>query len=242
MKDTYTLISGAGRGIGEEISKVFYNNGHYLYLLVHKKKDLIRIKKNFSPKRVKLFLGDINDEYFIKKISKEIPYVNNLINNAATTNKKFFLDVTLKDINKIMNTNFRSAFILSQIFSKKMIKKKIKGCVINIGSQLGKIGAYNRSIYCSSKFALEGFTKSSSLDLAKFGIRVVGVNPTKTLVNEGEINFQKKRLNVIKNKIPLKKFSTKKEIAEIAFFLTTKSANSITGTSLNVDGGWTAGK
>ena len=47
MKDTYTLISGAGRGIGEEISKVFYNNGHYLYLLVHKKKDLIRIKKNF---------------------------------------------------------------------------------------------------------------------------------------------------------------------------------------------------
>ena len=242
MKDTYTLISGAGRGIGEEISKEFYKNGHYLYLLVHKKKDLIRIKKFFSPKRVRLFLGDINDKYFIKKISKEIPYVNNLINNAATTNKKFFLDVTLKDIDEIMNTNFRSAFILSQIFSKKMIKKKIKGCVINIGSQLGKIGAYNRSIYCSSKFALEGLTKSSSLDLAKFGIRVVGVNPTKTLVNEDEINFQKNRLNVIKNKIPLKKFSTKKEIAEISFFLTTKSANSITGTSLNVDGGWTAGR
>lgn len=242
MKDIYTLISGAGRGIGEEISKEFYKNGHYLYLLIHKKKDLIRIKKLFSPKRVRLFLGDINDINFIKKISKEIPYVNNLINNAATTNKKFFLDVTLKDIDGIMNTNFRSAFILSQIFSKKMIKNKIKGCIINIGSQLGKIGAYNRSIYCSSKFALEGLTKSSSLDLAKFGIRVVGVNPTKTLVNENEIRLQKNRLKIIKNKIPLKKFSTKKEIAEISYFLTTKSANSITGTSLIVDGGWTAGR
>lgn len=242
MKNIYTLISGAGRGIGEEISKEFYKNGHFLYLLIHKKKDLIRVKKSFDPNRVKLFLGDINDMKFHKIISKKIPYVNNLINNAATTNKKFFSDVTLNDIEKVMNTNFKSAFILSQIFSKKMIKKKIKGCIVNIGSQLGKVGAYNRTIYCSSKFALEGLTKSSSLDLAKFRIRVVGVNPTKTLVNENEVVNEKKRLQIIKNKIPLKKFSTKKEIAEITYFLTTKSANSITGTSLNVDGGWTVGR
>lgn len=242
MNKTYTFISGAGRGIGEELAKEFYNKGHNLYLLIHSKKDLIKLKKLFDPKRVKLFLGDINDQKLVKKISIQIPYINNLINNAATTNKKFFLDVTRKDIDIVMNTNFKSAFILSQIFSKKMIKKKIKGCIINIGSQLGKIGAYNRSIYCSSKFALEGLTKSSSLDLAKFGIRVIGINPTKTIVNDNEKIYQSKRLKLIKKKIPLKKFSTKKEIAEISYFLTTKSARSITGTSLNVDGGWTAGK
>ncbi len=242
MKNIYTLITGAGRGIGEEIAMEFYKKDHLLYLLIHKKKDLIRLRKLFDPKRVKLFLGDINDKKFRRLISKKIPYINNLINNAATTNKKFFLDVTLKDIDKVLNTNFRSSFILTQIFTKKMIKKKIKGCVVNIGSQLGIIGAYNRSIYCCSKFALEGLTKSSSLDLAKFGIRVVGINPTKTLVSDKEAKNQKKRLKIIRDKIPLKKFSTKKEIAEITYFLTTKSANSITGTSLNVDGGWTVGK
>ena len=124
MDKIYTLITGAGRGIGEEIANEFYNKGHFLYLLIHSKKDLIKLKKLFDPKKVKLFLGDVNDQKLIKKISIQIPYVNNLINNAATTNKKFFLDVTQKDIDLLINTNFKSAFILSQIFSKKMIKKK----------------------------------------------------------------------------------------------------------------------
>lgn len=242
MKKNYTLITGAGRGIGEEIAKEFYKNGHYLYLLVHKKKNINKLKKLFSSTRVKIFSGNINDQKLIKKISKEIPYVNNLINNAAVTNKKFFSDITFTEINNVINTNFISAFILSQIFSKKMIKKKIKGCIVNIGSQLGKVGAKNRTIYCSSKFALEGLTKSSSLDLARFGIRVVGINPTKTITDINEKKINKTRLTKIKKKIPLGRFSTKKEIAETTYFLTTKSAYSITGSSLDIDGGWTAGR
>ena len=80
------------------------------------------------------------------------------------------------------------------------------------------------------------------MDLGKFGIRVNSVAPTKTIVDENEVKRGKKRLNLIKKKIPLKKFSTTSEIASIVYFLTTKAAGSITGTSILSDGGWTAGK
>ena len=93
-----------------------------------------------------------------------------------------------------------------------------------------------------TKFGLEGLTKSMALDLGKYGIRVNTVAPTKTIVNQEERKKTKKRLNLIKKKIPLNKFSTTKQIADIVYFLTTKSAESITGTSIVSDGGWTSGK
>ena len=93
-----------------------------------------------------------------------------------------------------------------------------------------------------TKFGLEGLTKSMAMDLGKYGIRVNTVAPTKTIVNQEERQKTKKRLNLIRNKIPLRKFSTTKEIASIVYFLTTESSSSITGTSIISDGGWTAGK
>ena len=123
-----------------------------------------------------------------------------------------------------------------------MIKNKIKGSVINLSSQLGHTGAHNRTAYCSSKFAIEGFTKSAALDLGKYGIRINSIAPTKTIVNKNELVKTKKRLNLIKNKIPLKQFTKKEDIAEICFFLTTSACSNITGSSIKIDGGWTAGK
>jgi NAD(P)-dependent dehydrogenase (short-subunit alcohol dehydrogenase family) len=142
----------------------------------------------------------------------------------------------------MLDVNLKIIFKLSQIFSKKMIKYKIKGNIINISSQLGHTGAYNRSIYCMTKFGLEGLTKSMALDLGRHGIRVNTVAPTKTIVNQDERIKTKERLKLIKRKIPLNKFSTTKQIADIVYFLTTSSAASITGTSIVTDGGWTSGK
>ncbi len=122
-----------------------------------------------------------------------------------------------------------------------MIAKKIKGSVINISSQLGHIAAYNRTAYCSSKFAIEGFTKAAALDLGKYGIRINSVAPTKTITNNDKILNKKKRLNIIKKKIPLREFTRKEDLAEICYFLTTAACKNISGTSIKVDGAWTAG-
>lgn len=243
MKKT-TLITGAGRGIGKEIALKFARENHNLILIVLKKSQKVELSNFFKKKKVnfKIILGDFRNLDFIKSLNKKINKVDNLINNAAKANTKHFLDVNSKEYDDLITVNLKSIYFLTQIISKKMIKNKIKGNIINISSQLGHIGAYNRSIYCTSKFGLEGFTKSVAMDLGKFGIRINTISPTKTIVNQIERTKTKKRLNIIKNKIPLRRFSTTKQIAEIAFFLTTDSAFSITGTSIISDGGWTAGK
>lgn len=242
MNNKITLITGAGRGIGEEIAKKFYSEGHNLILIVQKIEHKKKLENFFDRRRVKFYIGDLSKILFIKKFSSNINYVDNVINNAAIPNNDFFLKVKERDLDNIMQINFKSIFFIIQIFALKMIKNKIKGCFVNISSQLGHVGAFNRTAYCSSKFALEGLTKSAAMDLGKFGIRINTVAPTKTIVNDIETKKYKKRLKIIKNKIPLNRFSTKEEISAIVYFLTTESFRSITGTSIIADGGWTCGK
>ena len=239
-----TLITGAGRGIGKEIAIKFGEENHILFLLIQKKQQEKELIKILTKKKIEfsILVGDLKNKKFIKSLDNKIPSVDNLINNAAIANTKYFTSVSRKELDNIVDVNLKSIFEVSQIFSKKMIKKKIKGNIINISSQLGHTAAYNRSAYCMTKFGLEGLTKAMALDLAKYGIRVNTIAPTKTIVNQEELSKTKKRLNIIKNKIPLKKFSTVKEIAGIAYFLTSEAANSITGTSIISDGGWTSGK
>jgi NAD(P)-dependent dehydrogenase (short-subunit alcohol dehydrogenase family) len=239
-----TLISGAGRGIGKQIAIKFAEENHVLILLVHKtkqKRELTKILKD-KKSQFSILVGDLKSHKFIKSLDKKIKKIDNLINNAASANTKYFTDVTIKDLDRVIEVNLKSTFKLSQIFAKKMIKNKIKGNIINISSQLGHIGAYNRTAFCMTKFGIEGLTKSMALDLSKYGIRVNTVAPTKTIVNKDEIIKTKKRLNIIKKKIPLGKFSTVEEIAGITYFLTTETAGSITGSCIISDGGWTSGK
>ncbi len=242
MNNIITLVTGAGSGIGEEIAKKFYEEGHFVYLLCHKNNQKRKLEKYFDKDRVTFFVGDLNNRRFIEKVGRKVRYVNNLVNNAGIANKDYFLNVKSKDLDKLININFKSYFLLSQIFAKKMVTNRIKGSITSISSQLGHMGAFNRTVYSAAKFALEGFTKCAAMDLGKYGIRVNTVAPTKTIVSEIERKKTKKRLNLIKKKIPLNKFSTTVEIAAIAYFLTTESANSITGTSIISDGGWTSGK
>tara|TARA_A100000164_G_C21846557_1_gene742819 strand:+ start:469 stop:1197 length:729 start_codon:yes stop_codon:yes gene_type:complete len=242
MNNIITLVTGAGSGIGEEIAKKFYEEGHFVYLLCHKNNQKRKLEKYFDKDRVTFFVGDLNNRRFIEKVGRKVRYVNNLVNNAGIANKDYFLNVKSKDLDKLININFKSYFLLSQIFAKKMVTNRIKGSITSISSQLGHMGAFNRTVYSAAKFALEGFTKCAAMDLGKYGIRVNTVAPTKTIVSEIERKKTKKRLDLIKKKIPLNKFSTTVEIAAIAYFLTTESANSITGTSIISDGGWTSGK
>jgi NAD(P)-dependent dehydrogenase (short-subunit alcohol dehydrogenase family) len=237
-----TMITGAGRGIGLSIAEKFYSENHKLILLVKNQAQKKNLEKKFDKNRTKIFFGDLAKYEYIKKISNSISYIDNLINNAATRNDDHLHNVKKREFDYLIDLNFKSTFLLTQIFTKKMIKRKIKGTVINLSSQLGHIGAYNRTAYCSSKFAIEGFTKAAALDLGKYGIRINTLAPTKTIVNQKELVLTKKRLNVIKHKIPTNEFTKKEDIAELCYFLTTATCQNITGSSIKIDGGWTAGK
>ena len=201
MNKLKTLITGANYGIGREITEKFAKEKHDLVLLVRNKsgiKDLKLLEKKYEIK-VKILVGDLRNLNFINKLNK-ISYVDNVINNAAMSNAKYFSNVSEKDFDNLIKVNLRAIFKISQIFSKKMIKNKIKGTIISLSSQLGHIGAYNRTLYSLTKFGLEGLTKSMALDLSKHGIRVVTVAPTKTLVKPEELKKRSLRLNLIKKK------------------------------------------
>ena len=239
-----TLITGAGRGIGLEIAKKFIKENHDLILLVKTSDQVKSLKRIFKKNagNVQYICGDLNNDQFLQSLKGKILKVDNLINNAALSNHKHFLHVQSNDLANIWQVNLKSVFEISQICAKIMIRNNTKGCIVSIGSQLGHIGAYNRSLYCMTKFGLEGLNKSMAMDLGFYGIRCNTVCPTKTIVNQDERKKTKKRLNIIKKKIPLRKFSTVKQISEIVYFLTSTAAHSITGTSIVSDGGWTAGK
>ena len=242
MRQKITLVTGAGRGIGEETAIKFLENGHFVYFIIHKKSQKLSLIKRIEKfKNFKIFEGDLTKKAFLSKLSNQIDYCDNLINNAASTNKKKFTKVSEKDFENLVKINLKSVFFMSQIFAKKMIRNKISGNIVNLSSQLGHMGAFNRSIYCLTKFGIEGLTKSSALDLAKYNIKVNSVSPTKTITHKNEEKFQRKRLNLIKKKIPINKFPTSREIANMIYFLC-ENSKTITGSTIKIDGGWTAGK
>jgi 3-oxoacyl-[acyl-carrier protein] reductase len=139
MNKLKTLITGANYGIGREITEKFAKEKHDLVLLVRNKsgiKDLKLLEKKHEIK-VKILVGDLRNLNFINKLNK-ISYVDNVINNAAMSNAKYFSNVSEKDFDNLIKVNLRAIFKISQIFSKKMIKNKIKGTIISLSSQLGQ--------------------------------------------------------------------------------------------------------
>ena len=118
-----TMITGAGRGIGLSIAQKFYSENHKLILLVRNKSQKKQLENLFNKKICKIFYGNLGDYSFIKKISKNIQFIDNLINNAATRNDSNLHDVKKVDLDEIIDLNFKSTFFLTQIFTKKMVKR-----------------------------------------------------------------------------------------------------------------------
>ena len=146
---------------------------------------------------------------------------------------------------RLVKLNTIAAFNLAQLSSIKMIKtknrKKIGGAIVNMSSQMGHVGGWIRSVYNMNKFGIEGLTKGMAIDLAEYNIRVNSVAPT-FVVTPMTKNFlkNKKFKRDTLNSIPLGRFAEMSEIASAVVFLASDAASMITGTSLLVDGGWTA--
>ena len=145
-------------------------------------------------------------------------------------------------MNYIVDLNLKAAFNVAQLVVKKMLKKKKRsGSIINMSSQLGHVGMSGRNVYNMTKFGIEGLTKGMAIDLAKYNIRVNSIAPTFVVTPMTKKFFKNKnfRKEVLGN-IPLGRYAELPEISSAAVFLASDAASMITGTSLLVDGGWTA--
>jgi NAD(P)-dependent dehydrogenase (short-subunit alcohol dehydrogenase family) len=135
----------------------------------------------------------------------------------------------------------RAAFAVTQRAVRRLLAEGRRGVVINVTSQMGHVGAANRSVYCASKHALEGLTKALAVELAPAGIRVVSVAPTfvDTPMTRPMFEDSGFRSEVLSS-IPLGRLGAPDDVAAAVVFLAGEGASMITGTSLLVDGGWTA--
>ena len=247
LKNKVALVSGGGKGLGRACALALAEAGANLIIISRTQKDLdqvAKIVKKFKSK-CKTYVCDITNYNDLKNIINKQSRIDILINNAGTNIPEHFTKVKTKNMERLVKLNTIAAFNLAQLTSIKMIKtkyrKKIGGAIVNMSSQMGHVGGRIRSIYNMNKFGIEGLTKGMAIDLAEYNIRVNSVAPT-FVVTPMTKNFlkNKKFKRDTLNSIPLGRFAEMSEIASAVVFLASDAASMITGTSLLVDGGWTA--
>ncbi len=247
LKNKTAVVTGAGKGLGRACAIALAEAGANLVIISRTQNDLNEVSKKIKKFRskCKAYVCDITNYEEIKKIINKQTNIDILINNAGNNIPEHFTKVKTKNMEYLVKINTIATFNLAQLCALKMIKsknrKKIGGSIVNMSSQMGHVGGPIRSVYNMNKWGLEGLTKGMSLDLARYNIRVNTVCPTfvvtpmtkKFLKNK---KFKKDTLN----NIPLGRFAELSEVASSVVFLASDAASMITGTSLLVDGGWTA--
>ena len=164
-----------------------------------------------------------------------------VVNSAGTAHPVPALDTTPRDFDRVMSLNLRSAYFLSAWAAREMRAAGRGGSIIHISSQMGHVGGIDRSVYCASKFGLEGMVKAMAVEWGGLGIRVNTVAPTFIRTPLTEVTFNRpERLAWIEDKIKLGRVGEVQDIMGAVLYLAGDGAAMVTGTSLLVDGGWTA--
>ena len=150
-------------------------------------------------------------------------------------------EVSEGDYDAVLDLNVKAAFFVAQGCVKRMLAERVTGSLIHIGSQMGHVGGPNRSLYCASKWALEGMSKAFALDLAPHGIRSNTIAPTfiETPLTKPFFEDEAFKASVL-TKIKLGRIGTVEDLMGAAIFLASDASALMTGASLVVDGGWTA--
>ncbi|MDA9234076.1 SDR family oxidoreductase [Candidatus Pelagibacter sp.] len=247
LKNKTAVVTGAGKGLGRACAIALAEAGANLIIISRTKKDLIEVSKIVKKYKstCKSYVCDITKYDEIKSIITKQPKVDILINNAGNNIPEHFTKVKTKNMEYLVKVNTIAAFNIAQLCTLKMIKaknrKKIGGAIINMSSQMGHVGGPIRSVYNMNKWGLEGLTKGMAIDLAKYNIRVNTICPTfvVTPMTKKFLKNKKFKKETLAN-IPLGRFAEMSEVASAVVFLASDAASMITGTSLLVDGGWTA--
>ena len=237
------LITGAGRGIGRAVALALAAAGAELVLVSRTAGELDEVAgaiKSSGGKARPLVL-DVTRSDAVRDAFAGLERLDILVNNAGINRPQPFLDVNEPTLDLLLGLNVRAAFVVAQAAARLMVAKG-GGVIINVSSQMGHVGSdLNRTVYVMTKHAVEGLTKAMAVELAPKGVRVVSIAPTfiTTPLTKPFFDDPVFRKWVL-DRIPLGRLGTVEEVASAVVFLASPAASLVTGSSLLVDGGWTA--
>lgn len=238
------LVTGAGRGIGRAIALALAEAGAELVLCSRTRSDLEQAANEIAGLggKANLFVCDVTDVGAFEEEVATLPDIHIFCNNAGINRPKPIFEVTPEDYDAVMNVNLRAAFFAARSLACHMRDRRLKGSIINMSSQMGHTGAPNRTLYCASKWGIEGLTKSLAIELGEFGIRVNTICPTfiETPMTEAyftDPNFKDYALS----KIRLGRIGKVDDVVGAAIFLASDASALMTGSAVMIDGGWNAG-
>lgn len=237
------LVTGASSGIGQGCAVALAEAGAHVVLAargIERLDDTIAAmrKRGFRCEALSLDVADIAAVQ--SAVAGQEPF-DVLVNSAGLARHSAAVDTQLADFDAVMNVNLRGAYFLTQAVAKGLIAAGKSGSLINISSQMAHVGGIDRSVYCASKFAVEGFTKAMAIEWGRSGIRVNTICPTFVRTPLTEQTFeQPERVRWIEEKIKIGRTGVVEDIMGAVLYLASDASALVTGTALMVDGGWTA--
>ncbi len=237
------LVTGAGRGIGLAVASAFADAGAHVTLCARSGDELAAVaeairSRGQSADTLALDVTDI--DAFAAAVEGAEAY-DVFFNNAGTNRPKPFVQVSAEDFDAVAGLNLRAAYFAAQAVVRRLLAAGKPGSIINVSSQMGHVGAANRSLYCATKWAVEGFSRAMAVELGPHGIRVNTLCPTfiETPLTTPFFADETFRQSVL-SKIKLGRLGTVQDLMGAALYLASDASALMTGTSLIVDGGWTA--
>lgn len=238
------LVVGASRGIGAAIALAFAADGARRVAIAGRTTaDLDRMAAAIRAHGAEAdaIPCDVTDTGQRRALIERAGELDVFVYSAGINHPQLLDDVTEESYDRLFNLNVRSGYFLAQATARTMQQVGRRGCIVFVSSQMGHVGAAERTVYCATKHAVEGMMKAMALELAASGIRVASVAPTfvRTEMTASQLDDPLVGESLL-GQIPLRRYATPEDVAGAVVWVASPAAAMVTGTSIVLDGGWTA--
>lgn len=237
------LVTGAGRGIGLALATALSEAGADTVLAARTRSEVEEAATALRARgrKAEALVLDVTDIAAARDLIARQPAFDIAVINAGTNRPKLMADVSEADYDVVLDLNVKAAYFSAQAVIRKMLAEHIRGSIIFTTSQMGHVAMATRTLYCASKHAVEGLVKAMAVELAPHGIRVNSIAPTFIETPMTAPYFESKAFrDEVLSKIKLGRLGRVEDLMGAVVFLGSDAAALMTGTSLKVDGGWTA--
>ena len=240
----YAIVTGGSRGLGLGCAVALAEQGAHVVIVARSKNQVLDTvnemkSEGFSVSGVSMDISKIDN---VKRLMNDFSEIDILVNSAGIARHTPTVETTEVDYDDVMAVNVKSAYFLAQSAAKKMIEKGVGGSIIQISSQMAHVGGIDRAVYCGTKHAIEGINKSMAMEFGPHKIRVNSICPTFIRTPFTEATFKDpEKVKWIESKIKMGRVGEVEDIMGAVKFLASDESAMVTGSSILIDGGWTAG-